>query len=138
MSNERGTPALRTGGQREFPLGVVLSVTHSKLLCNIGEVYDILNFLTGDSLMTHQLPRVCRECTPYILACYPELATINQDGVTPETWREWLAATVEAYGPTRSLEPMADGVHEYRNPIAEAIEMVGEDRVITISPDDLP
>ena len=46
---------------REFPLGVVLSITTGKLLCPIGDVYDILNFLTGDNLFTHQLPRAMRE-----------------------------------------------------------------------------
>ena len=31
-------------------------------------IYDILNFLTGDNLYTHQLPRAMRECEPWLRA----------------------------------------------------------------------
>lgn len=121
--------------KKEFPLAVVLSAVKGVLLCDIGDVYEILNYLTGDSVFTHQLPRVGRECAPYVFGLYPELAEIDVSVVNPENWREWLAATVEKYGSTRTLEPMADGAHEYRNPITELAEMVGPDCVIVLQSD---
>jgi hypothetical protein len=47
---------LRRGDEAmTFTLGEVLSITHGKLLCPIDRVYEILNFMTGDDLYTHQL-----------------------------------------------------------------------------------
>lgn len=45
-----------------FHLGQLLSITTSKLVSPVGSspiqgVYEILDFLTKDSLFTHQLPR---------------------------------------------------------------------------------
>lgn len=47
-----------------IPLGDVLSVTQDALVSrsHIGGVYEILNFMTGDNLFTHQLPRAAAEC----------------------------------------------------------------------------
>lgn len=42
---------------REFDLATVLTVTTSRLLTDMDNLYDILNYLTGDDFMTHQLPR---------------------------------------------------------------------------------
>ena len=44
-----------------YDLGTVLSVTTGTLLTKIGNVYKILNYMTGDNLFTHQLPRVSKE-----------------------------------------------------------------------------
>jgi hypothetical protein len=61
---------------RSFSLGQVLSVTTGTLLCPIGEVYEILDYLSGEALMTHQLPRVSREAEPWILEQHPALADV--------------------------------------------------------------
>lgn len=120
---------------RTFTLGQVLSITTGYLLCPIGEVYEILNFLTADNLYTHQLPRASRECEPYLLATFPQLRNVDASGVTTDNWQEWLAVQVDLFGPTLTLEPMADGTHEYREPVAEAEEMVGKARVIAVNLD---
>jgi len=62
---------------KSFPLGTVLSVTTGRLCCNIGEVYEILNHLTGDNLFTHVLPRAGRFAGPLILEQYPELCAAS-------------------------------------------------------------
>lgn len=61
---------------KRFHLGDVLSIATGRLVSSRGMdgVYDILNFMTGDSLYTHQLPRACKECRPYLLEQFPELA----------------------------------------------------------------
>ena len=49
---------------RDFHIGDILSVTTGRLVSprRMDGVYDILNFMTGDNLFTHQLPRAAREC----------------------------------------------------------------------------
>ena len=67
---------------KRFPLRVVLSVTTGRLFTKprglddngIGDLYDILNWMTGDNLLTHQLPRAARQCTPLLLETFPFLA----------------------------------------------------------------
>lgn len=66
---------------RTFPLRVVLTVTTGRLLTEprgpqdngISDLYEILNWITGDELFTHQLPRAERAAMPWLLKCFPEL-----------------------------------------------------------------
>ena len=118
----------------EFHIGDLLSVTHGKLLSpnGIGGCYEILNHMTGDTLFTHQLPRAAEAAKPALLRQHPRLAEIDASDVTPENWRDWLAVVVAAYGETLFVEPLAAGEWEHRDPITEAEEMVGPDRVIAV------
>ena len=120
---------------RRFDLGAVLSVTGDKLLCPVADVYEILNFLTADKLFTHQLPRACDHCRPWLLQQHPALAEIDGAKVTPENWRGHLAAARTTLGATQLLiEPLPAGVWVHVDPIQEAKEMVGQDRVIVVKP----
>lgn len=109
--------------KRTFHLGDVLSVTTGKLVStrHIGGVYDILGFMTGEQLYTHQLPRACREAAPEILRQHPELADIDPPTLTPETWRGWLDEMIVRYGETRELTPLID--HEPVDPMLELASM---------------
>ena len=66
---------------KQFHLGDVLSITTGRLVSprHIDGVYDILNFMTGDNLFTHQLPRASDECKPYLVEQFPQLATTEMD-----------------------------------------------------------
>lgn len=67
---------------KPFPLRVLLSVTTGRLLTEskgdrdngIGDIYELLGWMTDDQPFTHQLPRFARECEPYLLKWFPELA----------------------------------------------------------------
>ena len=117
---------------REFPLDEVLTVSTGALLArrHMDAVYDVLNFLTGDNLFTHQLPRALISCQPAVLAQHPDLAEI----VVPE-WGEdvhaeimaWLAELETKYGTTRVLVPIAEW--EHRDPVEEACDLIGADKV---------
>lgn len=37
---------------KRFTVAQVLTVMHDRMLCDMGGVYEILNWLTGDDLMT--------------------------------------------------------------------------------------
>lgn len=123
----------------------MLSVTTGRLCCDIGEVYEILNHVTGDNLYTHVLPRANRFAAPLLLADFPELAPAsaclsNLDGwieadKTPdrtECIKMWLTEL-------KSMFPVMDKDYlvkshasewNSRNPLDELQEMVGPEKVI--------
>lgn len=115
---------------KKFPLNQVLTIATGRLLCDIGSVYEILNYLTGDQLFTHQLPRAMQFCQPLLWAQYPELKGIDVSSVTTENWREWLQEISGKLPAEYGLSPF-DG-WQSRNPIQEAQEMIGVDDVIVV------
>jgi len=116
--------------KKTFKLEVVLSAIDGKLLCTMDEVYEILNFLTGDELFTHQLPRAGRVCRIPVFKQHPFLKEINVDDITPENWADKLAVIKAKYPNEIELEPIENWTHI--NALAELEEMVGKDKVIPI------
>ena len=43
-----------------FDLGAILNITTGRLFTNMDDVYEVLNYLTGDDICTHQIPRVMK------------------------------------------------------------------------------
>jgi hypothetical protein len=126
---------------RDFDLGDILSVTDGALVSprHIDGVYDILGYMTGESLMTHQLPRCSRECQPDLLAQHPQLDGVGlPDDVerTMEGVMAWLDTQKVIYGESLSVEPLAEGQHEYRDALAELDQMAGNRPVIVVHPED--
>ena len=136
---------------KQFHLGDVLSIATNRLVSprHIDGVYDILNFMTGDNLFTHQLPRASDECKPYLVEQFPHLATAEMDSVIAELGdalkskngkaqvekvvADWLAKQVAKYGEMFAVKPIPTDAHEVKNPIAEAAEMMGgPEKVIVV------
>lgn len=108
---------------KDFHIGDILSITTGCLVSpdHIGGVYRILDWMTGEALMTHQLPRVSRECEPILREQHPDLAQVAvPDDLEGEAqvWA-WLAAQVEIFGETRPVAPMAAADHTVIDPLAE-------------------
>jgi len=130
--------------KREFPLGTVLSVTTGMLVSrdHVGGLYEILNFMTGDNLYTHQLPRAGEECKPSLLEQHPELADVE----VPDEFRdeehvwEWLAEQEACLGETLVVERMDVNDHTVIDPIEELSLMgVPQEKIIAVSlPEDEP
>lgn len=125
----------------DFHLGDILSVTTGLLVSpsHIDGVYRILNWMTGDNLYTHQLPRAQDECSGPLLAQHPDLAAV----VVPaefggkEHVERWLAEQVERFGETRPVAPMAADDHTRINPIDEMQMIRPGMPIITIDDEDL-
>ena len=126
---------------RTFPIGVVLSVTTGRLVVKpFSLVHEALDFLTGDQLFTHALPRAMEFVSPKVLERFPELCTVNEArldallaGTTKETAMgacdQWVAEMAALLGrDAYDLEPVA--AFERKNPIAELREMT--DKPITV------
>lgn len=119
---------------RDFDLGDILTVTTGCLLSprHMDGVYDILNFMTGDNLFTHQLPRASRECAPVLLLQHPQLAAVDAESITPENCLAKLAQWKAKFGETLSVEPCGPDVHERIDPLSELAEKVSPDRIVTV------
>lgn len=121
---------------RTFHLGDILTVTTGRLLSNMDGLYDLLNYMTGDDLMTHQLPRACDECAPALLAQHPDLADVpvpaEFDG-KPHVDR-WLAEQVARFGAARDVEPLAPEDHTPIHPLTELLMMAPGKPVIVVQP----
>jgi len=94
---------------KEFDLGAILNITTSRLFTNMDDVYEVLNYLTGDSLFTHQLPRVMETAKPYVLSLYPQLEGVGVDVVINsfEEAKAFIDEQKKIYGDKLPLTPMS-------------------------------
>jgi hypothetical protein len=141
---------------KQFHISDVLSVTTPLLLSSrhMEGVYDILNWLTGDSLYTHQLPRAEREVRPWMRTQFPDLmddsprmaellTEFRKDIESAHDRVRFCANFVERVRITFALPEylpvyeMAADMHTTINPVEELGAMVGDDKVIVVSPDNL-
>jgi len=112
----------------KFTTGEVISAGVGKLCCEMSCVYKILNYLTGDHLFTHQLPRAFKVCEVWVREQQPWLNELQIEDCTTETWRQWLNDAIGKYGEVFELEPLPPGEWKSRDPIKEAVEMMGGDK----------
>lgn len=82
MVREKGASVMT----KPFEVRVLLTCTTGRLLTKrkgerdngIGDLYELLGWMTDDSPMTHQLGRFSRECAPYLLRWFPELSKADE------------------------------------------------------------
>ena len=121
---------------RAFHLGDILSITTERLVSprHIEGVYDILGWMAGESLMTHQLVRVARECQKPLLAQHPDLRDIAvpRDLDSEGKVTAWLAGQVILYGETREVTPLAAEDHTHIDPITELRTMRADDEITVV------
>ena len=119
---------------RDFHIGDIVSAGTGMLVSprHIEGVYDILNFMTGESLFTHQLPRVCRESTPVLLRQHLSLSETFEEArqVNPDNWRIWLEKWINRHGETLPISPMTNDDHESIDALSELSEHVHPDKII--------
>lgn len=133
---------------KTFGIGPILTITDGTLMCDIGEVYDILGWLTGESLMTHQLSRASRECEGFLRERFPDLAVIEAPdwSLTPG-WEtldneskqaritEWLDDVGTRVGRTREVPRLPAEDHTRIDPLAELRMLRPDLPIIVVSPE---
>lgn len=100
----------------------------------IAGVYRVLDWMTSESLMTHQLPRVAEEAAPILIAQYSMLGEARDEakaGVSGK-WREFRDKWIDAIGPTMAVPKLTADQHEYREPISEAAEMFPPEKMMVV------
>jgi len=123
--------------KREFFTLTVLSISHDKLLTDIGNVYTILNWMLDENLYTHQLPRASRFCRPFLRAQLSQLEEwdIYDPQVNPENVREFQDKARKMFGAKLMVEKPPQSVWTEKNPLDELAEMVDPEKIIVVAPE---
>ncbi|WP_326642958.1 hypothetical protein OG884_05985 [Streptosporangium sp. NBC_01755] len=120
---------------RDFHLGDILTITTGRIMSpsGMGGVYEILNWMTGDNLFTHQLGRASHECEGPLLEQHPDLAAVEipAEFEGEAHVKAWLAKQVERFGETRPVTPLALVDHTRIDPITE-MQMMRPDLPIAV------
>lgn len=120
-----------------FHLGQLLTITDGKLVSpnHIAGVYQLVDFVTGEAHMTHQLPRAADVVKPWLLEQFPWLAEITvPEGLNSmEKVLGWLVGATEKWGAMHDVESMPLGMYVGREPMAEARELMPNAKVITVN-----
>ncbi|MBP5684567.1 MAG: hypothetical protein J6X02_04865 [Bacilli bacterium] len=112
--------------QKYFDLGAILNITTRRLFTSMDDIHDILSYLTGNKLYTHQLPRAEDFAQPYILSLYPELKGVGVDVEihSAEDAKAFVDEQKKIFGEKLPLRPMPkSNGYSYVDPIEEAVEM---------------
>ena len=129
----------RCGDERKFPTEVVLSVTDGRLLCTFDRVHEFLEFMAGESVWTHQVPRVAGEATPVLLAAHPWLADvpIPEVGGTQEQIQAALDEWAVAIDPPMVMcAPLGVVEHTSVDPISEITMMRPDAPIVPVVIED--
>jgi hypothetical protein len=133
--------------KKSFALADVLSITTRRLVTSrhMEAVYDILNWMTDDNLFTHQLPRAARECGPWLLRWFPELATATEQLPVLDTliaangpeagcaaWVSMLEANC-CLKPSHDVPRIPRDDHDVIDAYDELVQMRGTDEGIVIA-----
>ena len=123
---------------KKFHIGDILSITTGKLVSpeGVGGIYKILNYLTGDNLYTHQLPRAADECRPWLKAQFPQLNDVDASDVNPDNHKRWIEEQVEKYGEYLEVKPLPALIHDIIDPLDELKRMVPEDKIVVVQKND--
>lgn len=119
---------------KAFKTADVLGAVTGVLLAPINGVYEVCSHMAGESVFTHQLPRVGRECYAALVKIHPWLAIVKDEAkqVTPENYCEWLRTWEDRYGPEISCPVMRAEDHESIDPPSELAKIVHPDRIVII------
>lgn len=122
---------------RDFDLADILSVTTELLLSHrhVDGLYDLMGFMTGESLFTHQLPRACEPCSNELLKQMPWLAELRPPrDVSKADLFGWLTRMEQEHGMRHQVIGRCVG-WERRDPIAELDQIAGPRPVVVVRVD---
>lgn len=119
---------------RTFGLGAILTVTTDRMLvADIGDIYALLNFMTGDNLFTHQLPRAATECKPALLEQHPQLTDITvPDMPDADAYMAYVARLEDTYGAELPVTPLPADGHTHIDPLTELADMMPDKPIIAV------
>lgn len=136
--------------EKEFPFADVLDIAIDRVISN--GISEVLEFMTGDNLLTSQFPGAAEKCRPYLIKQHPlfdseEMREAVADfderfkGIGVEDKdiekrhqivQDWLAVQIEKYGKTIKIKPIPPGSYESKDPIEEAVKMMGGPEKVSV------
>ncbi|PPF38355.1 hypothetical protein [Pseudoclavibacter sp. AY1H1] len=93
---------------KTFPTLAVVTATSGRLACEIGQLYEVLDHVLDDSLMTHQLPAAARAASPILYRQFPWLEGLVLPAGGEHDFNAALAALVDEHGATLEVRTAAD------------------------------
>lgn len=90
---------------KDFPLGVVLSLTTGKMLCNFRDMHEAAELVLGHPIWTHEFADqgLHDKIKQQVLAQHPDLADVTGEDVTPDNYTAWMEQANRNYGHERTL-----------------------------------
>jgi len=124
---------------RTFYIGDIISVATGRYVTRNGMpgIHALLDWMTGDTLMTHQLPRAFDECAPDLLRQFPQLVdlTVPEFATKAQGWA-WTDELPARFGEFHEVTPLPAGDHAVIDPIAELRMMRPDlDPIIVVLPE---
>lgn len=131
---------------KPFGVAVILTAITDVLMCDFGDVHELLDWMTSDTLLTHQLPRASDECTPLLRATFPDLATLEVPVWSDmEDWdrvdvdgKKWIIGDWIAGIPgdsVRQVPRLPAGDHTLIDPVSELRMMKPDLPIVVIGPE---
>lgn len=114
---------------KSFHIGDVLSITTGNLvsLDHIQGVYNILDWMTGEPLMTHQLGRASDVCKSVLEESFPVLAAVVFPtylvGGDKDAIFTWVDTQGVLYGEWWSVPKLEECLYEVQSPFLEYIQI---------------
>lgn len=120
---------------KSFHIGDILTITTGHLVSkdHIGGAYNILNWMTNDSLFTHQLPRASEFCEPYLKRAFPDIAEVEYPTEleqTEEAVLAWVDSMAELHGEWHEVHQLREGVWTHKDPFVELEEKLAPNQEI--------
>lgn len=122
---------------KDFPTAYVMSTLTGRLMSDgMSSIYEVLNWMTDENVMSHQFPRIMREARKVLVKRYPAMAQAVDEAeqVTQENWQTWRDRWIDRYGPTIAVPKFDADTHERIDPHSELAEQVHPDRIIVAKP----
>ena len=119
---------------RRFPLLVALSAATGILMVDsFSAVHECIEFVAGEPVFTHQIPRVGDEVAASCLAQHPQLAPAYAEAeqINRGNYAAFAQKWLDEYGPELRLRPMTEDEHERRDFMSEALEHFKPEDIIT-------
>lgn len=114
--------------EKAFDLGVVLSVATGRLFVEMDYLYDFFNYLTGDIIFIHQVPRLMKLVQPYVLGRFPQLSGVGLEVAINDfdEAKAYVESIKPVFGETLSISPLPEGLWTHMDPDEDPFEEVPE------------
>lgn len=121
-----------TAEYRDFDALTILSVTTGKLLVEFGKVHEFLEYMAGEPVWTHQLPRVRMEVVPTLLEQFPQFNSVDAEKVDSSNVIKFCENTKKLYPDAYTVRPMAKENHQSIDPLSELSTMIDPHKVVVV------
>ena len=123
---------------RLFPTLDVITVSTGILVSDggIGAVYELAEFMLGDTLMTHQLPAASRTGEPELIRQHPWLAEVNPPRGDTPALKAWCAAVVAERGETLPVASIDSPAWVRGNALADLEDIRAGKPIIGVAVDE--